>query len=94
MAVEVNEAWRDHEAFGVNHALGSGIDQVAHCANLPIADGHCTARPRVAAPIEDVTIDDEEIVFGFLRPGGETREGHDHGGQSHACEQQLRTTSE
>ena len=60
--VHVDEAGRDRESVGVDHAGRRRIAQPAHVDDAAAADAQICGQPRVAAAVEDAPVPDEHVV--------------------------------
>src|SRR5947209_3912170 len=64
IAQHVNESWGDDHSFGINDALGCGIDgRAAEQRNSVAGDAHIRVNPGVAGSVYDSAVADQNVVL-------------------------------
>jgi hypothetical protein len=66
VGVEINEAWRDDEAIGVDDFLREAIPAATDLRDLAVLDPQVAMETRDARSVDDRSTFDLNIVFGHL----------------------------
>ena len=61
VGVEIDEAWRDDAACGVDHARGLRVRERSDGGDAPVPDADVARDPRVACAVDDVAAADDDV---------------------------------
>ncbi|MBK6281237.1 MAG: hypothetical protein IPF57_25510 [Gammaproteobacteria bacterium] len=61
--VQVDEAGRDHQSVGVDHAPGARVRDLAHARDHAVPDADVTLPARIARAVHDHAVPDDDVEF-------------------------------